>query len=257
MVHDQNGGAGQLWSLNNLSMASSVWKSDFKGNDGGFSYKDELSQRTQETEERSCSLLETKLFCSKGSLNFLTGDHFKYCSKELGFPPVKLLDIEERECHSASLLFQVHFPASSCGKTSTALRPTFPLESRSLYKSVFDIQNSKSESLQAAPEAIGSDTHVALDLSSWPGGYTTPRMKPDDLALRNKLPIIHGSEGATPLYMAALVGHKDMVRYLNSVTEEGNLTKEDHIGLLVAAITADLFDVAFHMLHEDSELAIV
>ena len=72
-----------------------------------------------------------------------------------------------------------------------------------------------------------------------------------------ELPIIHGSKGATPLYMAALVGHKDMVRYLNCVTEEGNLTKEDHIGLLVAAITADLFDVAFHMLHEDSELAIV
>lgn len=66
MVHDQNGRAGQLWSLNNLSMASSVWKSDFKGNDGGFSYKDELSQRTQETEERSCSLLETKLFLLEG-----------------------------------------------------------------------------------------------------------------------------------------------------------------------------------------------
>ena len=72
-----------------------------------------------------------------------------------------------------------------------------------------------------------------------------------------ELPIIRGSKGATPLYMAALVGHKDMVRYLNCVTEEGNLTKEDHIGFLVAAITADLFDVAFHMLHEDSELAIV
>ena len=66
-------------------------------------------------------------------------------------------------------------PASSCGKTSTALRRTFPLESWSLYKSVFDIQNSKSESLQAAPEAIGSDTHVALDLSSRPGGYTHPK----------------------------------------------------------------------------------
>ena len=36
-------------------------------------------------------------------------------------------------------------PVSSCGKTSTALRRIFPLESRSLYKSAFDIQNSKSE----------------------------------------------------------------------------------------------------------------
>ena len=36
-------------------------------------------------------------------------------------------------------------PVSSCDKTSTALRRIFPLESRSLYKSAFDIQNSKSE----------------------------------------------------------------------------------------------------------------
>ena len=36
-------------------------------------------------------------------------------------------------------------PVSSCGKTSTALRRIFPLESRSLYKSAFDIQNSKFE----------------------------------------------------------------------------------------------------------------
>ena len=50
---------------------------------------------------------------------------------------------------------------------------------------------------------------------------------------------------------------KDMVRYLNFVTEEGNLTKENHIGLLVVGITADLFDVASHMLHEDSELVVV
>ena len=93
-------------------------------------------------------------------------------------------------------------------------------------------------------------------------------MKPADLALQNKvgntalcfaaasgitriaevmvnknreLAMIRGSKGATPLYMAALVGHKDMVRYLYSVTEEDNLTKEDRIGLLVAAITANLF----------------
>ena len=93
-------------------------------------------------------------------------------------------------------------------------------------------------------------------------------MKPDDLALQNKvgntalcfaaasgitriaevmvdknmgLPMIRGSNGATPLYMAALVGHRDMVKYLSSVTDEEILTKEDRIGLLVAAITANLF----------------
>ena len=66
-------------------------------------------------------------------------------------------------------------PASSGGKTSTASRRIFPLESRSPCRSVSDIQNSKSELLQAVPEAIGSDAHVALDLSSWPGGSTHPK----------------------------------------------------------------------------------
>ena len=48
-------------------------------------------------------------------------------------------------------------PASSCGKTSTASRLIFPLESRSLCRSVSDIQNSKSALLQAVPEAIGTE----------------------------------------------------------------------------------------------------
>lgn len=56
-----------------------------------------------------------------------------------------------------------------------------------------------------------------------------------------ELPMIRGSKGATPLYMAALVGHRDMVRYLYSVTDDDSLTQEDRIGLLVAAITANLF----------------
>lgn len=57
----------------------------------------------------------------------------------------------------------------------------------------------------------------------------------------NKLPSIRGSMRATPLLMAALLGHKDMVWYLYSVTKEDDLTDEDLIGLLVAVINADLF----------------
>ncbi|KAK9268295.1 hypothetical protein L1049_010738 [Liquidambar formosana] len=107
-------------------------------------------------------------------------------------------------------------------------------------------------------------------------------MTPDDLALQNKvgntalcfaaasgitkiaelmvnknrnLPLARGSKGATPLYMAALLGHKDMVWYLYSVTEEDYLTKEDHIGLLVATITSNLFDVALDIILHHPELA--
>ncbi|KAI7997645.1 hypothetical protein LOK49_LG10G00773 [Camellia lanceoleosa] len=94
-------------------------------------------------------------------------------------------------------------------------------------------------------------------------------MKPEDLALQNKvgntalcfaavsgirqiaevmvnkcktLPLIRGSKGALPLYMDALLGLKDMVLYLYSVTEEEIINEEDRIGLLIATITANLFD---------------
>ncbi|XP_038680563.1 ankyrin repeat-containing protein NPR4-like isoform X2 [Tripterygium wilfordii] len=93
-------------------------------------------------------------------------------------------------------------------------------------------------------------------------------MTPDDLALQNKvgntalcfaaasgvtkiaelmvsknkmLPSIRGSKGATPLCMAALLGHKDMVWYLYSVTQKEDLTEYDRIQLLVAAISAELY----------------
>ena len=58
---------GNCGASNNSSMVSSVWKSDLQGKEGGFFSKGELSQRKQETEERGCSLLETKLFLLEGS----------------------------------------------------------------------------------------------------------------------------------------------------------------------------------------------
>lgn len=71
----------------------------------------------------------------------------------------------------------------------------------------------------------------------------------------NKLPSIRGSMRATPLLMAALLGHKDMVWYLYSVTKEDDLTDEDLIGLLVAVINADLFDIALAILQHNPQLA--
>ncbi|KAG8635700.1 hypothetical protein MANES_16G055600v8 [Manihot esculenta] len=109
------------------------------------------------------------------------------------------------------------------------------------------------------------------------------KMTPDDLALQNKvgntalcfaavsgiteiakvlvnknknLPLVRGSKGATPLYMAVLLGRGDMVRYLYSVTDDKDLSGEDRIGLLVAAITSNLFDVALELIHNHPELAL-
>ncbi|ESR61923.1 hypothetical protein CICLE_v10014428mg [Citrus x clementina] len=107
-------------------------------------------------------------------------------------------------------------------------------------------------------------------------------MTPEDLALRNKvgntalcfaavsgvtkiaevmvnknreLPSIRGNKGATPLCMAALLGHKEMIWYLYSVTKEEDLKEEDRIELLVAVIDAGLYDVALDLIQHHPQLA--
>ncbi|KAA8535785.1 hypothetical protein F0562_030781 [Nyssa sinensis] len=70
------------------------------------------------------------------------------------------------------------------------------------------------------------------------------------------LPRIRGSRGVTPLYMAALLGHRDMVWYLYSVTGDEYLKLEDFFALLVAAISSDLYDFALYILGRHPHLAI-
>ncbi|KAJ4975839.1 hypothetical protein NE237_000945 [Protea cynaroides] len=108
-------------------------------------------------------------------------------------------------------------------------------------------------------------------------------MQPYDLALKNKydntalyyaaatgitqiakvmvtknptLPVIRGCKQLLPLNISALLGHRDMVWYLYSVTEETVLTEDDRIALLIATITTDLFDVALFLLKKYPSLAI-
>lgn len=93
-------------------------------------------------------------------------------------------------------------------------------------------------------------------------------MSPADLALRNKsnhtalcfaaasgvakiaetmvnknrdLPGMRGNKGVTPLYIAALFGHRDMVSYLLRVTDPEHLTEDDYVTLLIATINTDMF----------------
>ncbi|XVE51696.1 hypothetical protein DITRI_Ditri02bG0062200 [Diplodiscus trichospermus] len=75
---------------------------------------------------------------------------------------------------------------------------------------------------------------------------------------KNKyLPGIRGNKGVTPLYLAALFGHRDMVWYLYKVTAAEDLTQQDYIGLLIVTITSDLFDVALCLIQHHPELAIL
>lgn len=57
----------------------------------------------------------------------------------------------------------------------------------------------------------------------------------------NGLPNIRGSQGITPLYMAVLLGHREMVWYLLQVTDDQQLTDQERIGLLTSSIDSDLY----------------
>ncbi|KAJ4976551.1 hypothetical protein NE237_001657 [Protea cynaroides] len=70
------------------------------------------------------------------------------------------------------------------------------------------------------------------------------------------LPVIRGCKRMLPLNISALLGHRDMLWYLYSVTGETVLTEDDRIALLIAAITTDLFDVALFLLKKYPSLAI-
>ncbi|KAK1560493.1 hypothetical protein Q3G72_027229 [Acer saccharum] len=71
-----------------------------------------------------------------------------------------------------------------------------------------------------------------------------------------KLPSIRGSKGATPLCMAALLGHREMVWYLYSLTNEEDQNEKDRIELLVAVINAGLYDVALDLIQHHPTLVV-
>ncbi|KAK4564390.1 hypothetical protein RGQ29_006452, partial [Quercus rubra] len=66
--------------------------------------------------------------------------------------------------------------------------------------------------------------------------------------MNNRLPLIRSSEGRTPLCMAVLFGHRDMARYLCTVTCLGSLKSNEFKEILVATITYDIYDIALHLL---------
>ncbi|CAH2046412.1 unnamed protein product [Thlaspi arvense] len=108
------------------------------------------------------------------------------------------------------------------------------------------------------------------------------RMSKSDLALKNKdentalcfaaasgikemaemmydknegLPMIRGNGKVTPLYMADLFGHREMVLYLYDKTVLGSLGDSELVNLFHAIIGADIHDVALMMLERKPALA--
>ncbi|GAA0168180.1 hypothetical protein LIER_22952 [Lithospermum erythrorhizon] len=68
-----------------------------------------------------------------------------------------------------------------------------------------------------------------------------------------ELLFIPGGQGASPLYTATLLGHEEMVWYLYDNTKQ-YLGFGECAGLLVAAITSDLYDFAVELLRQHPEI---
>ncbi|KAL9688983.1 hypothetical protein QQ045_033412 [Rhodiola kirilowii] len=76
------------------------------------------------------------------------------------------------------------------------------------------------------------------------------------VAKDDRLPLVRGNEGMTPLHMAALLGHRDMVLYLLPFTDKDNqLTPEDLMELFISLINTNLYDLALNMLNDHPTLA--
>ncbi|KAK7329277.1 hypothetical protein VNO77_23432 [Canavalia gladiata] len=101
-------------------------------------------------------------------------------------------------------------------------------------------------------EIRNKDNNTALCFAAASGVTKIAKLMVD----RNRnLPGIRGSEGVTPLYIATLLGQRDMVWYLYSETNHEDLNTEDYFSLLIAALTTDLYDFALHLLERESHLA--
>lgn len=69
------------------------------------------------------------------------------------------------------------------------------------------------------------------------------------------LPTIRGDDGVTPLYMAAFLGHHDMVDYLFPLSGFEKWNVNDQIELLTTSISSKLYDLAMRILQQNNMLA--
>ncbi|RVX11640.1 hypothetical protein CK203_015769 [Vitis vinifera] len=70
------------------------------------------------------------------------------------------------------------------------------------------------------------------------------------------LPMIRAYDEMTPLHVAALLGHSEMVWYLYNKTDHEQLTVSDWVKLLNACISTDLYDVALDVSSHHPTLAV-
>ncbi|XP_073134073.1 uncharacterized protein [Henckelia pumila] len=70
-----------------------------------------------------------------------------------------------------------------------------------------------------------------------------------------RLPTIRGDGGVTPLFMAAFLGHRDMVDYLFPLSGFDKWDENDQIELLTTSIASGLYDLSIRILQQNNNLA--
>lgn len=94
--------------------------------------------------------------------------------------------------------------------------------------------------------AISNDAkNTALCLAATSGVVEIAKVMVDK---NDELPNIQGFRDMTPLLMAVLLGHKDMVWYLLNVTDNDRLTDNDRIELLNSSIATNLFGMFLELI---------
>ncbi|XP_024977660.1 uncharacterized protein LOC112515221 [Cynara cardunculus var. scolymus] len=105
-------------------------------------------------------------------------------------------------------------------------------------------------------ELQNSSSNTALCLAAVAGHVEMAEI----MVTKNKTLLdIAGSEGKMPLYMAALSGRHDMVKYLYENSERmtgGFWTHESRGCVLLSCVEAELFDVALQIVNDRPELAV-
>ncbi|XP_021775056.1 uncharacterized protein LOC110738905 [Chenopodium quinoa] len=98
--------------------------------------------------------------------------------------------------------------------------------------------------------SIKNSSTFCLALAS--GTVTAAR---EMIRVQPELPLIRSHKGLTAFHMAALLGHREMVRYLLPLTLE-YLSNKDLVDLFISIINEEFYDIAFEILNNRPELAL-
>ncbi|EOX96906.1 Ankyrin repeat family protein, putative [Theobroma cacao] len=109
----------------------------------------------------------------------------------------------------------------------------------------------KAQGLKVALRLRNRDGNTALSFAAISGIVPLAELMVNE---DQSLPKIRNNARVTPLHLAALLGHRDMVKYLYEHTDD-DLTDAERHGIFIICIRTGLYDVAFDIQNKEPSLA--